>query len=66
MVGHFVEVCSRRVLKVNAGKSKVMVLNEEEGLVCEVSVDGVQLVHISEFKYLECVLDESGLDKTVS
>ena len=32
MVGRFVEVCRRRGLKVNAGKSKVMVLNGEEGL----------------------------------
>ena len=31
MVGRFVEVC-RRGLKVNAGKSKVVVLNEEEEL----------------------------------
>ena len=33
MVGLFAEVCRRRGLKVNAGKSKVMVLNGEEGLV---------------------------------
>ena len=26
------------------------------------SVDGVRLEHISEFKYLGCVLDESGTD----
>ena len=26
MVGHFVEMCRRRALKVNVGKSKVMVL----------------------------------------
>ena len=31
MVGTLVEVC-RRGLKVNVGKSKVMVLNGEEGL----------------------------------
>ena len=31
MVGCFVEVC-RRGLKINAGKSKVMVLGGEEGL----------------------------------
>ena len=31
-VGWFVEVCKRRGLKVNAGKSKVMALNGEEGL----------------------------------
>ena len=32
MVGQFAEVCRRRGLKVNADKSKVMVLNGEEGL----------------------------------
>ena len=52
MVGHFVEVC-RRGLNVNAGKSKVMVLNGEEGLECEVF----------KFKYLGYVLDESDTDK---
>ena len=40
MVGHFVEVC-RRSLKVNADKSKVIVLNEEEGLKCVVCIDGI-------------------------
>ena len=48
--------------KVNAGKSKVMVMNGEEGLECEVHVDGVHLEHVSEFKYLGCGLDESGTD----
>ena len=43
MVGRFVEVCKRRGLKVNAGKSKVMVLGGEEGLECEVCVDGIRL-----------------------
>ena len=36
MLGCFVEVCRRRGLKVNAGKSKLMVLDGEEGLECEV------------------------------
>ena len=58
----FVEVCRRRVLKVNAGKSKVMVMDGEEGLECEVHVDGIRLGHVLESKYLECVLDESGTD----
>ena len=31
---------------------------------CEVRVDGIRLEHISEFKYLGCVLDESGTDET--
>ena len=34
MLGSSVEVCSRG-LKVNAGKSKVMVLGGEEGLECD-------------------------------
>ena len=48
--------------KVNAGKSKVMVLNGEMGLECEVHIYGVRLQHVSEFKYLGFVLDDSGTD----
>ena len=40
----------RKGMKVNAGRSKVMVLNGEEGLGCEVHVDGICLEHVSEFK----------------
>ena len=61
-VGCFAEVC-RRGLKVNAGKSKVMVLGGEEGVECEVCVDEIRLEHVSEFKYLGCILDESGTDE---
>ena len=39
-----------------------MVLNGEEELECEVHVEGIRLEHASEFKYLGCVLDESGTD----
>ena len=39
-----------------------MVLNGEEGLECEVHVNGIRLEHVSEFKYLGCALDESGTD----
>ena len=42
MVGRFAEVCRRRGLKVNAGKRKLMVLNGEEGLECDVHVDGIR------------------------
>ena len=52
MVGWCAEVCRRRGLKVNVGKSKVMVLNGEEGLECEVHVGGIRLEHVSEFKYV--------------
>ena len=37
-----------------------MVMNGEEGLECQVHIDEVRLEHVSEFKYLRCVLDEAG------
>ena len=42
MLKWFVEVCRRRGLKVNGGKSKVMILNGEERLECEVHVDEIR------------------------
>ena len=54
MLGWFAEVCSRRGMKVNAGKSKGMVLNGEECLECEMYADGIHLEHVSEFKYVGC------------
>ena len=61
-MGRFAEVC-RRGVKVNAGKTKVMVLNGEERLKVEVCVGGMRLEHVSKFKYLGCVLDESGTEE---
>ena len=52
--GRFAEVC-RRGLKVNVGKGKVLVINGEEGLECEVHVDGIRLEDVSELKYLGCL-----------
>ena len=40
-----------RVGKLNNGKA-----------ASKVHVDGIRLVHVSEFKYLGCVLDETGVD----
>ena len=62
MVGRFAEVCTRRGLKVNSGTRKVMVLNGEEGLGCEIRVDGIRLEHVSEFKYFGYIMDESGTE----
>ena len=45
-VGWFAEVCRRRGLKIIPGKSKVMLLNGEEGLECEVHVDRIHLEHV--------------------
>ena len=40
-----------------------MSLSGEEGLECVVCVGGIRLEHVSEFKYLGYVLDESGTDE---
>ena len=63
MVGRFAKVCRRKGLKVNAGKSKGIVLNGEEGLKCKVHVDKIRLEHVLEFKHLGCILDEPGTDE---
>ena len=49
-------------MKVNVGKSKVMVLNGEEGLESDIYVDGIRLDDFLELKYFWSVLDESGTD----
>ena len=46
MAIRFVEVYRRRDPNVNADKSKVMVLGEEEGFACEVLVDGTRLYYV--------------------
>ena len=42
-----------------------MVLSGKERLGCDVDVDRIRLEQVSEFKYLGCVLDESGTDGAV-
>ena len=54
--GRFIEVC----------KNKVMVLGGEEELECEVCADEIRLEDVSEFKYSECVMEESGTDEAES
>ena len=57
-------MCRRRGLKVNASKSKVNLLDGGgEELACADCVDRIRLEHVSEFKYLGCVLDESATDE---
>ena len=62
-MGLFIEVCRRRGLKINADKSKVMLLGGEARLECEVCLNVIRLEHVQEFKYLGCVLDESGTNE---
>ena len=40
IVGRFIKVYMRRGLKVNVGKSKVILIGGEEGLECEVCANG--------------------------
>ena len=47
MVGGFVDLCRRVGLKFNVDKSKVMLLNGEDGLECKVCVDRVRLEYLS-------------------
>ena len=62
IVGHFVEIYGKRGLKVSADKSKAVVFGREEDLVSGVCMNGTQLKHMSEFKYLGYVFDVSGAD----
>ena len=61
-VGCFVKMCRRIVLQVNTNKKKVIILGGEEGLMCEVLVNGSRLEHVSEFKYFGCVVGELDTD----
>ena len=54
VVGRFAEGYRRRSLKDNAGKSMVMMLNGEEGLECDIHIDGIHLEYVCELKYLRC------------
>ena len=47
MIGHFVEACKRRGLRVNTDNSKVMVSGGEEGSICVVIVDGTRSENVS-------------------
>ena len=55
-------MCEKRS-ENHAVKSKVIVLGGEEGLECEVCIYGICLEHFLVFKFLGCVLDESGTDE---
>ena len=55
IMGCFVEICRRGGLKVNAGKTKVIVLwGGEEGLECEICMDGGQLEKVLVKTFVVC------------
>ena len=62
IAGHFDEM-SKRDLKINACKNKVMVLGRKKELECEVCADGIHLDHALGFKYLESILNKSIINE---
>ena len=57
MVRRFIKVC-RKGLKFNADKRNLKMLGWMEALGYDICVEGARLEQVSEFKYLEYVLDE--------
>ncbi|KAK3893665.1 hypothetical protein Pcinc_002527 [Petrolisthes cinctipes] len=76
VVDEFQSVCKRRKLKVNVGKSKVMVFERAEtevidfatpyrvavptGTKCEITLRGERMEEVKEFKYLGTVMCKHG------
>ena len=60
LVNEFGRVCTKRNLKVNANKSKVMVFERNEATECGVMLDGVEMENVRVFKYLGSVLSKDG------
>ncbi len=76
MINEFYNVCKRRKLKVNAGKSRVMVFEKKKGEVidfniaywvrmpavarCRIRLGSEKMEEVSEFKYLGTVLCKHG------
>ena len=63
MVKEFERVCGQKGLKINPGKSKVLVFEEEEtdeGMELEIRVGGVVLEEVKVFRYLGMDLGKEG------
>ena len=60
MVNVFGKVCWRRKLKVNAAKSKVMVMSRDGGYGVDVFLDGERMEQVEYFKSLGSNMHENG------
>src|SRR5678816_4682911 len=63
LVREFERMCGQKGLKINPGKSKVLVFEEEESVeeeVLEVRVGGVVLEEVKIFRYLGMELGKGG------
>ena len=65
MVGWFAEVYRRKGLKVNAGKSKLMVLNGEEGLEHEVHLNFWGVFWTNQVQMEQCSRKVAGAIKSL-
>jgi len=60
LVSVFGHVCEKRNLKVNVGKSKVMVFERDEVTNCEVWLNNQVMENVSSFKYLGSMMSKEG------
>ena len=60
LVNMFGEVCEKRNLKVNVGKSKVMIFERGEESDCEVRLNNQVMENVRSFKYLGSVMSKDG------
>ena len=60
LVTEFGTVCSKRNLKVNVAKSKVMVFERGADTECAVRLNGQVMENVSSFKYLGSVMSKDG------
>ena len=64
LIDKFNRVCKRRGLKVNADKSKVMIMGGTEDDKCEIKLNGQVLEHVKEFCYLGSTVNDRGTDES--
>ncbi|MCP4271470.1 MAG: hypothetical protein GY781_05805, partial [Gammaproteobacteria bacterium] len=60
LVSMFGAVCKKWNLKVNVGKSKVMVFERGAATDCEVRLNGQVMANVSSFKYMGSVMSKYG------
>ena len=60
LVREFDNVCKRRNLTLNVGKTKVMVMERGTDTQCRICLNEQVLENVSEFKYLGSVLNKDG------
>ena len=60
LVNEFGRVCTKRNIKVNVKKSKVMVFERNEATECGLRLDGGEMENVRVFNYFCSVLNKDG------